>query len=284
MGDARDWTDDTDASDDRNAAAVAARHETVEELLRARLSTAIGGWRGAVESAVPTIAFVAVWNLTGVVGTAAAAAVAAALVVAVVRLAQRQTLRYVGFSVAAVVIAAFFATRSGRAEDAFLPGMIQTGVNLLVFLIANLVRWPLFGFLIAAGDPDLVKAAADVRASTSKSTRSARAALSTAEREALELDDLERVRQVNSAMTAWRRHDGIVTVASRLGWIMVGLAVVRLAIQVPLYLNAQVEALGVAKLLLGWPAYLIAVGLGALLLLRGRTPLDGTDGTGRGAL
>ena len=81
-------------------------------------------------------------------------------------------------------------------------------------------------------------------------------------------------------MTAWRRHDGIVTVASRLGWIMVGLAVVRLSIQVPLYLNAQVEALGVAKLLLGWPAYLIAVGLGALLLMRGRTPLDSGHGEG----
>lgn len=262
------------------AAAEAGREDTVEDLLRARLSTAIGGWRGAVESAVPTIAFVALWNVTGSVGTAAGAAIAAALVVAVVRLAQRQTLRYVGFSVAAVVIAAFFATRSGRAEDAFLPGMIQTGANLVVFLVANLIRWPLFGFLIAAGDPDLAHAAAEVRASTSKATRTARAALSAEERDALELDDLARVRQVNSAMTAWRRHDGIVTVASRLGWIMVGLAVVRLSIQVPLYLNAQVEALGVAKLLLGWPAYLIAVGLGALLLMRGRTPLDSGHGEG----
>lgn len=260
--------DQTDAADE------VGRHDTVEELLRARLSTAIGGWRGAVESAVPTMAFVVLWNATGAVGTAAAAAIAAAVVVAGVRLVQRQTLRYVGFSVAAVVIAALFATRSGRAEDAFLPGMIQTGLNLVVFLVANLVRWPLFGFVIAAGDPDLVKAAAQVRASTSKETRSARASLSTEEREALELDDLARVRLVNSAMTAWRRHDGIVTVASRLGWIMVGLAVVRLSIQVPLYLNAQVEALGLAKLLLGWPAYLVAVGLGAVLLLRGRTPLD----------
>ena len=43
---------------------VAGPPDTVEELLRARLSLALGGWRGAVESAVPTIVFVVVWNLS----------------------------------------------------------------------------------------------------------------------------------------------------------------------------------------------------------------------------
>ena len=37
------------------------RYDTVEELLRDKLSEAIGGWRGAVESAVPTLAFALVW-------------------------------------------------------------------------------------------------------------------------------------------------------------------------------------------------------------------------------
>lgn len=256
---------------------VAGPPDTVEELLRARLSLALGGWRGAVESAVPTIVFVVVWNLTAAVTTAASAAVAAAVVVAAVRLLQRQTLRYVGVSVAAVLIAAFFATRSGKAEDAFLPGMIQTGANLLLFLISNLVRWPLFGFLIVAGDPELTQAAAAVRSSTSKATRAARASLTEEQREALEEEDLARARDMNSALTAWRRHDGIVRVATRLGWVMVGLAVVRLSIQIPLYLNGEVAALGIAKLVLGWPAYLVAVGVGALLLLRGRTPLDSAN-------
>ena len=42
----------------------AASYVTVEELLRARLSAAIGGWRGALESAIPTIAFVVIWTVT----------------------------------------------------------------------------------------------------------------------------------------------------------------------------------------------------------------------------
>ena len=55
------------------------------------------------------------------------------------------------------------------------------------------------------------------------------------------------------------------------------LDVVRLAVMVPLYLTGQVTALGAAKIVLGWPAYLLAVLVIGLLLLRGRTPLDDPD-------
>ena len=246
----------------------AAPFVTVEELLRARLGAAFGGWRGALESAVPTLAFVVAWNLTADVRMAAILAVVAAVLIGVVRVMQGQTLRYVGWSVAAVVVAGVFATRTGRAQDAFLPGMLQSGFSLLLFAVSNLIRWPLFGFLIAAGDPDLARTSARVRFAGSKEGR---AALS-------KLDDVARAEAEAAAQadafTAWRRHAGIVRVASRLGWVLVGLAALRLSIQIPLYLQGSVEALGIAKLVLGWPAYLLAVGVGAMVLLRGRTPLD----------
>ena len=38
--------------------------ETVEEIIRHRLSQAVGGWRGSLVTALPTIAFVAGWTLT----------------------------------------------------------------------------------------------------------------------------------------------------------------------------------------------------------------------------
>ena len=50
---------------------------TVEEVLRARLGTVFGGWRGAVESAVPTVLFVVVWNVTSDIPLAALSALAA---------------------------------------------------------------------------------------------------------------------------------------------------------------------------------------------------------------
>ncbi|MGV1008421.1 MAG: DUF3159 domain-containing protein [Dermatophilaceae bacterium] len=247
---------------------------TVEELLRARLTTAFGGWRGAVESAVPTIAFVVVWTVTEQVNPAAIAAVATAVAFAAVRLVQGQTLRYLLWAVIGVVIAAVIATRTGRAQDAFLPGMIQTAATGLLFLVSNLVRWPVLGFLIAAGDPELAATSARVRAAGSRQGRADRAALSAIEREAVAAADDADVSAMNESLTAWRRHSGIVRVASRLGWVLAALSAIRLAVMVPLYLSEQVAALGISKIVLGWPAYLAAVLVMALMLLRGHTPLD----------
>jgi len=224
---------------------------TVEELLRARLSNAIGGWRGALESALPTIAFVIVWTLRQDVRSAVLAAG-----VALVAL---------GFAAVGVAVAAFFALRSGKAEDAFLPGMIQTGAFGLAMLVANLVRWPLFGFLIAAGDPELVEASNRLKEGGRKNAPQDEVSLARA------ADDEAALKE---AFTGWRRHRGIVAVASRLGWVIIVLDSIRLLIMVPLYLAGQVAALGVAKIGLGWPAYLLAVLVMGLVLLRGHTPLD----------
>ena len=70
----------------------------------------------------------------------------------------------------------------------------------------------------------------------------------------------------------WRRDAGMVRVCSRLSWVLVAIYVVRLSIQVPLYLAAQVEALGVAKIVLGWPLWLAGVAVMGWLLVRGNTP------------
>jgi hypothetical protein len=197
-----------------------------------------------------------------------------AALIAVVRLVQGSTLRYVLLAVLGVAVAALFAARTGRAQDAFLPGMIQSGATGLLFAVTNLLRWPIFGFLIAAGDPELEQASMRVRAASSRSGRAARGRLTEDERAAAEAADEADAELMTEALTAWRRHDGIVRVAARLGWVLVGLAVFRLAIQVPLYLQGQVEALGVAKVLLGWPAYALAVVIAVVLVLGGHTPLD----------
>ncbi|MDQ6716479.1 MAG: DUF3159 domain-containing protein [Actinomycetota bacterium] len=238
---------------------------TVEELLRARLSAALGGWRGALESALPTVAFVVVWTTVQEVRPAVVAAGVALVVLAGLRVVRRETLRFLVYAAVGVAVAAFFALRSGRAEDAFLPGMIQTGVVGLVMLVANLVRWPLFGFLIAAADPELSEATVRLKASSRKDAPSDADAQARAEAdEAL----------VSQALVGWRRHSGVVRVASRVGWVIVVLDAVRLLVMVPLYLAGQVAALGVAKILLGWPAYLVAVVVVGFVLLRGSTPLD----------
>lgn len=243
----------------------ATAYVTVEELLRARLSSALGGWRGALESALPTVAFVVLWTITQEVRPAVLGAAAMLVLLALLRVLRRETLRFLLYAAVAVAVAAFFALRSGRAEDAFLPGMIQTAAVGLVMLVANLVRWPLFGFLIAAADPELSEATDRLRSSSRKDAPHNAEAQARAEADQA---------LVTEALTGWRRHEGVVRVASRVGWVIVVLDVVRLLVMVPLYLAGQVAALGVAKIALGWPAYLVALLVIGLMLVRGHTPLD----------
>jgi hypothetical protein len=70
-----------------------------------------------------------------------------------VRLAQKQSLQHVLGAVFATAIAAFFAVRSGRAEAAFLPGILTNAGFLVATLLSILTRWPAVGFLVGAGDP-----------------------------------------------------------------------------------------------------------------------------------
>ena len=133
------------------------RYTTVEELLRDKLSDAIGGWRGAAESAVPTLAFALAWALTGNVRTSLVVAGACVVVLLLVRLAQRQNARFIAYAAVGVGISAFFALRSGRAEDAFLPGMLQNAGLMVVLLITNLTRWPLFGFVVGVAEPEALR-------------------------------------------------------------------------------------------------------------------------------
>ena len=218
------------------ASSAGATAHTVESLIRERLSSALGGVRGSFEAALPTVAFVSAWIWRHDVKIAVTASAAIVLILLLVRLATRQTPRYVLSAVFATAVAAFFALRSGRAEAAFLPGILTSaawGVGSLVSVVA---RWPLVGFIVAAGDP-----------------------------------------QMAQDPTAWRRDRGLVTVCQRLTMVLVALYAVRVVVMLPLYLAGQVTLLGVAKIALGWPAYLCAVAIMGMMLVRGKTPITAPE-------
>lgn len=218
-----------------------AAHPTVEAMLRERLEQLIGGWRGAVEAAAPTVAFVAVWTWRQDLRAALLAAGVAVAVAAVIRLLQRQSLQYALSAVFVTAVAAVFALRSGRAEDAFLPGILWNLALGAGFLVSAVVRWPVVGFVVAAADPRLA-----------------------ADPEEVDL----------SLFTQWRAHAGTVRVATRLTLVLAGLFLARVAIMAPLYFAGEVGLLGVAKLVLGWPAYVAVIAAMAAILAKGRTPLD----------
>ncbi len=121
---------------------------TVEALVRAQLSKALGGKRGMLEGAIPTLGFTLSWISTHDLRLSLTVSGSLAVALLVLRLLQRSTVQFVVNSMIGIAIAAFFALRSGRAEDAFLPGLIYNAVYAVVLTGSALIRWPLVGFMI----------------------------------------------------------------------------------------------------------------------------------------
>jgi hypothetical protein len=128
---------------------------TVEELVRSRLSQQLGGARGSFEAAAPTVIFVIAWTTRHDLRFALTVSVASVVLLLVLRLAQRQTPRFALSAVVALALAAYFVHRSGRAQDAYLPGILYSAGLGSLTLLSVLVRWPLLGFVVGvAEDPE----------------------------------------------------------------------------------------------------------------------------------
>jgi hypothetical protein len=79
-------------------------------------------------------------------------AVVLAVAFAVARLVRRESPRNVVSSIAGVAFAAFIATRSGKAEDFFLPGLLANAAYAAAFVISIAAGWPLVGVIVGAID------------------------------------------------------------------------------------------------------------------------------------
>ncbi|WP_233526396.1 DUF3159 domain-containing protein [Actinomadura spongiicola] len=130
-------------------------HDTVEAAVRAQLAKALGGVRGMIEAAVPVTAFTGAYVATKDVKLAVGAGAGAAVLLLAVRIAQRSNPQFVVNSLVGIAVAAFFALRSGKAEDAFLPGIMLNAAYAAAMIFSIVVRWPLVGFIIGTvtGDP-----------------------------------------------------------------------------------------------------------------------------------
>ena len=108
-----------------------------------------------VESALPFVAFTLAWVASRALYPAVGAALAVAVVLAAVRLLQRQSVRFVLQAVVPTVIAALVATRTGRAQDIFVPGILYNGGLAVVSVLTIVVGRPLVGYVVgtALGDP-----------------------------------------------------------------------------------------------------------------------------------
>ena len=138
-----------------SAEAEEVAHDTVEAAVRAQLAKALGGVRGIIEAAVPTIAFTLSWIFSEDLKLSLIVSVSLSVLLLLVRVLQRSTPQFVINSLIGIAIGAFFASRTGDAKDYFLPGILYNAGYAVAMLISIVTRWPVVGFLIGSvtGDP-----------------------------------------------------------------------------------------------------------------------------------
>jgi hypothetical protein len=182
---------------------------------RQQFEQAVGGWRGALESAAPALAFLIAYQL-GDLNIALWVAGGLAVLAAVARLVRRESLQFVIGGAIGVALSAWFVSRSGKAEDFFLPDMLKNAAYFAVYLVSVLVRYPLIGVLLGAVEGEPLKW----------------------------IRDADRRRTAMTATLLWV--------------LMFG---VRIGIMFPLYWANELAALGIAKIALGYPLFVLVVWL-----------------------
>jgi hypothetical protein len=115
---------------------------------RDKVIGALGGTKGLIDSGLPAIVFLIAFNVTKDVRTAITSALALSLVLAIFRLARKDTIQHSISGVVGVLICAYFANRSGNATDFYIPKLLTNLGYGTVYLIANLVGWPILGLVL----------------------------------------------------------------------------------------------------------------------------------------
>jgi len=217
--------------------ARASEPDDLEDIVveKAMIAQALGGWRGVFDSGIPSLVFVIVYLATGQSLTPSLwAAVGVGLVVVVVRLARRQSIQQVASGFFGLAFSAWLASRSGKAEDFFLPGLLINGVYAVVLFISILIRRPLMAYAMGA---------------------------------------------ITGDVRGWMTNPQRRRAATAATWVWVVLFAGKLAVQIPLYLAGAVAALGITRVVLGYPL----LALGAYLSFRHIQPAQHVSPADEGA-
>ena len=115
---------------------------------RAKVVNALGGKKGLIDSGAPSILFLIAFNVADNLKTALYAAVATSAILTIIRLFKKDTIQHVISGFIGVAFCAYLANRTGNANDFFLPKFLTNFVYGTVYLIANVVGWPILGLVL----------------------------------------------------------------------------------------------------------------------------------------
>ncbi len=109
---------------------------------------ALGGKKGLIDSGLPSVIFLVAFNVKHDLRHAIVAALSLSIVLAIIRLAKKDTIQHSVSGILGVLICAYFANRSGNASDFYIPKLLTNLAYGTAYLVANLVGWPLLGIVL----------------------------------------------------------------------------------------------------------------------------------------
>jgi hypothetical protein len=114
------------------------------------LSKAIGGWRGLVDSALPSMLFILIFVFQQDLNSALIAALILGGILLLIRLFERKPLTQVISGFVGLSISVFITWRTKDASNFFLTGIITNAVYGFALLVSVLFRKPLIGYLVGS--------------------------------------------------------------------------------------------------------------------------------------
>ncbi len=191
-----------------------------------KVLNALGGKKGLIDSGLPSLVFLIVFNLSGKnITSAIYAAIGLSIVLTFIRIVKRETVQHAFSGLIGVGVCAFIARRSGNAADFYLPGLWINAGYALLYALTNLFKWPLLGVVLGP---------------------------------------------ILGENLLWRKDPASLKAYTKAGWLWVGMFAARLIVQYPLYQSGNVNLLGTARLLMGYPLFILTA-WGTWLILR-KTP------------
>lgn len=189
-----------------------------------KILAAMGGKKGLLDSGLPALLFLIVFNIDKDVKTASYIALGFSLILTVIRLIKKETIQHAISGVIGVAICAWLSNRTGKAEDFYLPGLWTNLGYGTVYMISNLLKWPILGVIIGPliGENFL-----------------------------------------------WRKDPARRRVYIKATWLWVALFTIRLVVQYPLYQSGNINALGTARLIMGYPLFILTAWLTWLVIKNG---------------
>ena len=121
---------------------------SIENNDRDKVVNALGGKKGLIDSGLPSVLFLIVFNIADNLRTALYAAVITSALLTILRLIKKDTIQHVISGFIGVAFCAYLANRTGNATDFFLPKFLTNLVYGTVYLIGNVAGWPILGLVL----------------------------------------------------------------------------------------------------------------------------------------